>query len=115
MNAKAALIYHLLRGDVLTIGSAFKIIGISNLPREIGRSIERDKGNGCHGFGVVVSKIWKDGPNRYSTPTVWKEYRLNKTERNAPGIEKMKIYLREHAKGHPKEKEFIKVCQPNLF
>lgn len=112
MTAKAALCYHLLRGDVLTIGSAFKIIGITNLPREIGRSIEREEGGG---FGVKVSKVRKDGANRYKTICNWFEYRLNQTDYNALGVEKMKTYLREQAKGHPDEKKFLTVCHPNLL
>lgn len=112
MTAKAALIYHLLKGDVLTIGTAFKIIGITNLPREIGRSIEREEEGG---FGVTVSKVSADGKNRYGYPVSWHQYRLNRTDRNAPGIEKMKDYLREQCKGHPDEKMFLKVCQPNLL
>jgi hypothetical protein len=112
MTAKAALCYHLLKGDVLTIGSAFKIIGITNLPREIGRSIERIEEGG---FGVTVSKVNHDGKNRYGSECRWNEYHLNKSDHNAAGIEKMKVYLREQAKGHPNEKEFLKVCNPNLF
>jgi hypothetical protein len=115
MTAKAALCYHLLKGDILTIGSGFKILGITNLPREIGRGIERDTGPGCHGFGVKVSKTNVDGRNRYNNPVNWFQYRLNKTDYNAPGIEKMKAYLREQVKGHPDEKKFLTVCNPNLF
>jgi hypothetical protein len=112
MTAKAALIYHLLKGDVLTIGSAFKIIGITNLPREIGREIERISERG---FGVMVSKARQEGQNRYGSQCTWFHYRLNRTDYNAPGIEKMKKYLREQCKGHPEEKMFLRVCTPNLF
>lgn len=112
MTAKAALCYHLLKGDVLTIGSAFKIIGITNLPREIGRSIERIEDGG---FGVSVSQARMEGKNRYGSECNWNQYRLNRTDYNAPGIEKMKEYLREQCKGHPDEKMFLRVCTPNLF
>lgn len=112
MTAKAALVYHLLKGDVLTIGSAFKFIGITNLPREIGRGIEREEEGG---FGVTVSKVSAEGKNRYGCQVHWNQYRLNKTDRNAQGVEKMKAYLREQCKGHPDEKILLKVCQPNLL
>ena len=108
MTAKAALVYHLLKGDVLTIGSGFSIIGLTNIPREISRSVEQD-------FKVKVSKSRVDSKNRYGYPINFNEYRLNRTEYNAPGIEKMKAYLRDQAKGHSEERKFLKVCNPSLF
>jgi len=46
---KAALCHALLNGRRLTIMDGFKEFGITNLPREIGRSVERS-------FGVMVRK-----------------------------------------------------------
>lgn len=108
MTAKAALIYHLLKGDVLTIGSGFLIIGLTNIPREISRSVEKE-------FKVRVSKNRVDSKNRYGYAISFFQYRLNRTEYNAPGIEKMKAYVRVEAKGHSDERKFLKVCNPSLF
>lgn len=111
MTAKAALCYHLLKGDVLTVGTAFRIIGITNISREIGRNIERRSGKGNAGFGVTVSRLRKEGKNRYKSYATWNEYRLNLTGYNAAGVKRMKEYLKKQAKGHPDENKFLSVCK----
>lgn len=88
MTSKAALCASLLRGDVLNIKNGFDLLGITNVPREIGRSIERS-------FGVVVSRTQMEGSSRYGQPCVWVNYRLNKTQMNEDGIRKMKEYVKE--------------------
>jgi len=93
MNAKTALIKSLLSGDVLSIKTCFNTIGLTNLPREIGRSIERP-------FGVEVSRTPKHGKSRYGVPVTWFEYRLNQSTHNQPGIAKMAKYVMEH-NGNP--------------
>lgn len=108
MTAKAALIYHLLKGDVLTVFNVPKIIGYTNVAREVSREVEKP-------FKVKVSKNRVDTKNRYESDVFYFEYRLNRTEYNAPGIEKMKAYLRDQAKGHSEEVKFLKVCNPTLF
>lgn len=108
MTAKAALVYHLLKGDVLTVFNTPKIIGYTNVAREVSREVEKP-------FSIEVSRAQINKKNRYGTPCMFFEYRLNKTDYNAQGVEKMKEYLREQAKGHPDEKTFLKVCQPNLL
>ena len=88
-TARAALAKILLQGTVLNIKSGFEILGITNLPREVSRSIEKP-------FGVEVSRTRRDGQNRFGQPVYWFEYRLNQTEYNKEGIEKMKQYVRDH-------------------
>lgn len=87
MNQKAAICKSLLKGEVLSIMNGFKWFGCTNIPREIGRSVERE-------FGVEVSRVQKDGESRYKQPVHYFEYRLNRTEHNKPGIEKMEEYVR---------------------
>lgn len=90
MNAIAAISKALLDGKILTIRTAFMDFGISNLPREVGRSIERK-------FGVYISKVQAKGKTKYGLPCVYYEYRLNKTIlENKEGISKMYDYVAEH-------------------
>lgn len=98
MNSKAALCLALLKGEVVSIRTGFFDLGITNVPREIGRSIER-------AFGVEVSSVQKEGKTKYKVPCVWYEYRLNHTEYNKPGIEKMKEYVRKHRGEDPPKTE----------
>jgi len=93
MNAKTALIKSLLAGDVLSIKTCFNTIGLTNLPREVSRMIEKP-------FGVVVSRTPKAGKSRYGTPITWYEYRLNQTTHNQKGIKEMVKYVLEH-NGNP--------------
>ena len=88
MNQKAAICKSLLKGEVLSIMNGFKWFGCTNIPREIGRSVERE-------FGVEVSRVTKEGKSRYEQPVNYTEYRLNRTDFNKPGIEKMEAYVRE--------------------
>lgn len=88
MTQKAAICLALLRGDVLTIMNGFKLFYCSNIPREISRSVEKP-------FGVSVSRTRKDFISTYGQPGFYFEYRLNKTEFNKDGIEKMKAYCKE--------------------
>lgn len=90
MNAVAAISKALLDGKILTIKTAFNDFGVTNLPREIGRSIERK-------FGVHISKVQASGKTKYGLPCVWYQYRLNRTILdNKEGIEKMYKYVEEH-------------------
>jgi hypothetical protein len=88
MTQKAALCKALLEGEVLSIMTGFKTLGITNVPREIGRSVERE-------FGVTVSRTPKKGKTKYGTPCNYVEYHLNKTNYNKPGIQKMREYLKK--------------------
>ncbi len=90
MNAKAALIKSLLAGDTVSIMSGFKNLGITNVPREISRCVEQP-------FGVIVSRMKREGKSRYGVPCNWFEYRLNPLiGENSEGIQKMAKYLAEH-------------------
>lgn len=88
MNQKAAICKSLLKGEVLSIMNGFKWFGCTNIPREIGRSVERE-------FNVEVSRIQKEGNSRYGQPVHYFEYRLNNTEYNKPGRQKMEQYVRD--------------------
>jgi len=88
MTQKAAICKSLLKGEVLSIMNGFKWFGCTNIPREIGRSVERK-------FKVEVSRVQKEGESRYKQPVRYTEYRLNRTEYNKEGIEKMEAYVRE--------------------
>jgi hypothetical protein len=87
MTQIAAISEALLRGEVLTIMDGFKRFSCSNLPRELSRSIEQK-------FGVEISKVKKDFKSRYdSKPGYYYQYRLNTTEQNADGRQKMIDYV----------------------
>lgn len=88
MTQKAAIAKSLLKGEVLSIMNGFKWFGCTNVPREIGRSIERE-------FGVQVSRTSKEGKSRYEQSVNYYEYRLNRTEYNREGIAKMEAYISE--------------------
>jgi len=94
MNAKTAICASLLRGEVLSIKSAFNLFGITNLPREVSRQIEQP-------FNVKVSRTRRDGKSRYGQPCTWFEYRLNRTEYNRDGIDKMKQYVKAQIEKNP--------------
>jgi hypothetical protein len=88
MTAKAALVQALLDGRVLNIKNCFETIGLTNCPREISRMVEQP-------FGVVVSRVQREGKSRYGQPVTWVDYRLNTTDYNKEGIEKMRRYVQE--------------------
>jgi hypothetical protein len=88
MTAKAALAKALLDGKVINIKNCFQTIGLTNAPREISRMIEQP-------FGVEVSRVQREGKSRYGQPVMWFDYRLNRTEYNKEGIEKMIKYVNE--------------------
>lgn len=97
MTSKAALCMALLEGRVLNIKNGFELFGITNIPREIGRSVER-------AFNVTVSRVPREGTSRYGQSCVWVDYRLNKSQHNLPGIAKMKEYIREQLNSQPPAK-----------
>lgn len=129
MTSKAALCKALLDGKVVNIKNGFHLFGITNIPREIGRCIERlPDGKGSNGFGVEVSRTDRQGETRYGTTCIWVDYRLNRTEYNQEGIKRMKEYvakemteylkeLREKQKPIPEELRdgIDKYTQPELF
>jgi len=109
MTSKAALCMALLEGRVLNVKNCFRDVGLSNIAREIPRLVEKP-------FGVIVSRTQKQGENRYGQPVTWTDYRLNRTEHNKEGIEKMKEYLKEQINVIPKtDKEAVLLKQTSLF
>lgn len=94
MNATAAIAYSFLKGSKLTIKTAFKEFGCSNLPRECGRSIERK-------FGVRLHRERREGKSRYGVACTWFEYKLPDNPENRPGRIKMKKYVSDKI-GHAK-------------
>lgn len=107
MNARAAIAQAFLRGEILTIKTAFRDFGVSNLPRECGRGIERK-------FGVRISKFRKEGKSRFGVPVTYFQYRLNRDDpSNFVGVQAMAKYVVENGGdvpypkrpvGRPKEK-----------
>lgn len=91
MTSKAALCKALLDGKILNIKNGFNLLGITNIPREIGRSIERE-------FGVVVNRFPEQGVTRYGQVCNWVNYRLPRISQNAEGIAKMKAYVLSQSK-----------------
>ncbi len=96
MTAKAALCKLLLDGRVLNIKNCFTLVGLTNCPREISRMIEQP-------FSVVVSRTNMSGESRYGQAVTWVNYRLNSSEHNKEGIEKMKAYVLEQTKDQPED------------
>ena len=88
MTAKAALCKALLDGRVLNVKNCFETIGLTNCSREISRMVEQP-------FGVVVSRTNMEGKSKYGQAVNWVNYRLNVTDYNKSGIEKMREYVRQ--------------------
>ena len=90
MNAIAAIAQAFLKGEILTIKTAFRDFGVSNLPRECSRSIEQK-------FGVRISKLRRQGKSRFGLPITWYEYRINRDDpSNAEGIQSMIEYIKSN-------------------
>lgn len=94
MTAKAAICKALLLGKVLNIGNGFKLFGVTNIPREIGRSVERS-------FNVKCNRKDRTGVSRYDVTTRFTDYSLKLTPANLPGIKAMVKYVLDQ-EGEPK-------------
>jgi hypothetical protein len=111
MNATTAIGLAFLKGEVLTIKTAFRDFGITNLPRECGRLIERK-------FGLKLTRVRKEGVTRYGIPCSWNEYRLPDTEYNKVGRAKLIDYCQKHigtVNSCKTEKEMKTFVQTSLF
>lgn len=111
MNSIVAIASAFLRGEVLTIKTAFRDFGVTNLPRECGRSIERK-------FGVVLDRKQKEGKSRFGVPCTWFEYRLRNSPTNEAGIAKMRVYIKKHTKSYTDcktDKEIRELKQQEMF
>ncbi len=92
MTATAALCKAFLSGKIISIKNAYFDYGISNIGREVGRSIERK-------FHVKISRLPREGKSRYGRNCVWVEYRLNPLLKgNKTGIKKMREYVESQKK-----------------
>lgn len=90
MTQVSAICQCLLKGEVLSIMDGYKLFACTNLPREISRAIEKK-------FDLEISKVPKEFTSRYGHKGRYFEYRLNSTEYNKEGIEKMKKYVEEQS------------------
>ena len=88
MTQVAAICKALLDGQTLSIMTGFKMFACTNLPRELSRSVEQK-------FGVQISREKVKFKSQYGQAGNYFRYRLNKTEYNRDGIEKMKEYVAE--------------------
>jgi len=89
MTQTAAIAQALLKGEVISIMTAFRQFGCTNAPREISRGIEKK-------FGVEVSKTPVKFKSKYGREGVYLKYRLNQTDYNAEGIQKMIEYVKKN-------------------
>jgi hypothetical protein len=90
MNLTTALALAFLQGRVLSIKTAFKEFGVTNLPREASRLIEKK-------FNVELKRVRREGISKYGVPIYWYEYRLPSTVYNAEGRKKMVEYVQKHS------------------
>lgn len=79
MTRKQALMAHLLSGGVLSIKTAYKYFGVSNIAREVERLIERP-------LNIKLKREEKKGRTKYGSPCHWLEY--SATESNKKAIRK---------------------------
>ena len=108
MNATTALAMAFLEGKVLTIKTAFRDFGITNLPRECGRLIERK-------FDVRLARVTKVGVTRYNVRCTWNEYRLPDTDYNKEGRTKMEEYVIERVPTYKNSTKTAERQQLNLL
>lgn len=95
MTAKAALCQALLDGRVLNVKNLAQTVGLTNCAREISRMVEKP-------FGVIVSRTQREGMSKYKRLVIWVDYRLNATDYNKEGIEKMRAYVKEQSTVNPR-------------
>ncbi len=88
MNQTCKIAKSLLKGEVISILTGFQRFFITNVPREIGRLIERP-------FGVEVDKKQKNFTNKDGESGYYFEYRLLRKPCNLEGIAKLETYVRE--------------------
>jgi hypothetical protein len=87
----------LLKGETMSIMTGFKDFLCTNIPRELSRGVEKK-------FGVKVSREPVHFKSTYGRSGIYFRYRLNRTQYNAPGIEKMKAYIKEQLENEPPAK-----------
>lgn len=88
MTQVAAICHSFLNGETNSIMTAFQRFGCTNLPREVGRSVERK-------FGVEIHRVPIKFKSRYGHKGEYFRYTLIKTSKNKNGIKKMRDYVKE--------------------
>lgn len=109
MNQKCAICISLLKGEVVSIMNGFTWFGCTNIPREIGRSIERS-------FNVKIDRKTIHKKTKYNEPCWYFEYRLLRNSDNKDGIERMKLYVEKISKSqfidpHKMGKKVVNIIQ----
>jgi hypothetical protein len=90
MTQLASICEALLKGEILSIMNGFENFGCTNLPREIGRGVERK-------FGAVVERQEVFYRSRYNHVGIYYRYKLNlKNPKNKEAIKKIKDYIKKH-------------------
>lgn len=109
MTQTAAIAYSFLAGESNSIMTAFKKFYCTNLPREVGRSIERK-------FGVKIHRVAVKFTSTYGRVGEYYRYTLLKTSENFDGIKRMTQYVIKEI-GNPKtdqEQKMINKIKPLL-
>jgi hypothetical protein len=92
MTQLASICQSLLKGETLSIMNGFHNFGCTNLPREIGRGVERK-------FGASVERHEVSFKSRYNHVGFYYKYKLNKKDpKNKEAIKKMKDYIKKTQK-----------------
>lgn len=89
MTQLASICEALIKGEALSIMNGFENFGCTNLPREIGRGVERK-------FGAVVTRQQVFFVSRYKHCGIYYRYTLDKKNPiNKEAIKKMKDYIKK--------------------
>lgn len=94
MTAKAALIKAFLEGKTINIKNCLMTVGLSNCSREVIRCVEEP-------FGIVITRIKREGFSRYKQPANWLDYKLERSRNSPEAIQKLIEYVLEQ-EGSPK-------------
>lgn len=88
MTQLSAICMSFLRGESNSIMTAFKKFSCTNLPREVGRSVERK-------FGIKIHRVPIKFTSTYGRKGEYYRYTLLRTSSNKSGIKKMTEYVQE--------------------
>lgn len=91
MTQLAAIAHSFLKGESNSIMTAFRKFNCTNLPREVGRSIERK-------FGVEVHRVPVKFKSTYGHTGEYVRYTLLPISKNKKGIKAMRKYVAEQMK-----------------
>ena len=91
MTQLSAICHSFLKGESNSIMTAFRKFNCTNLPREVGRGIERR-------FGVKIHRVPVKFKSTYGHVGEFFRYTLIPTSSNKPGMKKMRKYVEEQMK-----------------